>query len=91
MANKNLSIDLRVAIDELQDELDDNYLQTWKILSSLDTNTRKLNAMLSEMNQIYHELMSSMTTTCESYSTDVYVCGAYDKEFEDHVIEWFCA
>ena len=74
----------------MQDELDENYLLAWEILSSHDPNISKLDALLSEINLIYHELTSLMTTTCESYSIDLYICSAYHKEFKEHVIEWFC-
>ena len=90
MATKNISFDVRVPINKLQDELDENYLLAWEISSSHDPNISKLDALLSEINQIYHELTSLMTTTCESYSIDVYICSAYHKEFKEHVIEWFC-
>ena len=91
MASKNISFDVRVAIDELQDELDENYLLAWEILSSHDPDISKLDALLSEINQIYYELTSMMTSTCESYSIDLYICSAYHKEFKEHiVIEWFC-
>ena len=90
MATKNISFDVRLSIYKLQDELDENYLLAWEILSSHDPNISKLDALLSEINQIYHELTSLMTTTCESYSIDLYICSAYHKEFKEHVIEWFC-
>ena len=44
MATKNITIDVRVSIDELQDELNENYLLAWKILSSHDPNICKLDA-----------------------------------------------
>ena len=90
MATKNISFDVRLSIYKLQDEFDENYLLAWEILSSHDPNISKLDALLSEINQIYHELTSLMTTTRESYSIDLCICSAYHKEFKEHVIEWFC-
>ena len=74
----------------MQDELDESYLLAWEILSSHDPNISKLVALLSEINEIYHELTSLMTTTCESYSIEIYICSAYHKQCKEHVIEWFC-
>ena len=71
MVIKNVSFDEKVFIDELQDELDENYLLAWEILSLHDPNISKLDALLSEINELYHELTSLMTTTCESYSIDL--------------------
>ena len=59
-------------------------------MSSHDPNISKLDALLSEINELYHELTSLMTTTSESYSIDLYIYSAYHKEFKEHVIEWFC-
>ena len=53
MATKNIRFDLRFSIDELQDELDEEYLLAGKILLSYDPNICKLEALLSEINQIY--------------------------------------
>ena len=74
----------------MQDELYENYLLAWEILSTHVPNISKLDALLSESNQIYHELTSLMTTTCESYSIELYICSAYHKEFKEHVIKSFC-
>ena len=90
MVTKTISFDVRVSIDKLQGELDENYLLAWEILSSHDPNISKLDALLSEINQIYHELTSLMTTTCESYSINLYICSAYHKKYKERVIERFC-
>ena len=45
MATKNKSFDVRVSIDKLQDELDENYLLAWEFLSSHDPNISKLDAL----------------------------------------------
>ena len=90
MASQNISFNLGASIDELQDELDENYLLARKI-SSLHDPIDKLDALLSEINKMYHKLMLLMITTCDSFFVGVYACGAYHKKFKDHVFEWFGA
>ena len=65
--------------------LDQNYLQSWKIISLSDLKPDKLTILL-KINLMYQNVKAMTTATgCSNLKADVSTCDAYHHEFETSV------